>query len=37
MAIPQLIFALMLLSIFGSSVINLILIIAVLDSPVSSA
>jgi peptide/nickel transport system permease protein len=32
MAIPQLIFALMLLSIFGSSVINLILIIAVLDS-----
>lgn len=32
MAIPQLIFALMLLSIFGASVINLILIIAVLDS-----
>jgi peptide/nickel transport system permease protein len=32
MAIPQLIFALMLLSIFGSAVINLILIIAVLDS-----
>jgi len=32
MAIPQLIFALMLLSIFGSSVTNLILIIAVLDS-----
>jgi peptide/nickel transport system permease protein len=32
MAIPQLIFALMLLSIVGSSVINLILIIAVLDS-----
>ena len=32
MAIPQLIFALMLLSIFGSSVINLILIIALLDS-----
>lgn len=32
MAIPQLIFALMLLSIFGSSIINLILIIAVLDS-----
>ncbi len=32
MAIPQLIFALMLLSIFGSSVINLILIIAILDS-----
>ena len=32
MAIPQLIFALMLLSIFGSSIINLVLIIAVLDS-----
>jgi len=32
MAIPQLIFALMLLSIVGSSVTNLILIIAVLDS-----
>jgi peptide/nickel transport system permease protein len=32
MAIPQLIFALVLLSIFGSSVPNLILIIAVLDS-----
>ncbi|MBV8531278.1 MAG: ABC transporter permease [Candidatus Eremiobacteraeota bacterium] len=32
MAIPQLIFALMLLSIFGSSLINLILIIALLDS-----
>ena len=32
MAIPQLIFALMLLSIFGSSVTNLILIIAILDS-----
>jgi peptide/nickel transport system permease protein len=32
MAIPQLIFALMLLSIFGSSLPNLILIIAVLDS-----
>jgi peptide/nickel transport system permease protein len=32
MAIPQLIFALMLLSIFGSSLTNLILIIAVLDS-----
>jgi peptide/nickel transport system permease protein len=32
MAIPQLIFALMLLSIFGSSMVNLILIIAVLDS-----
>ena len=32
MAIPQLIFALMLLSIFGSSIPNLILIIAVLDS-----
>jgi len=32
MAIPQLIFALMLLSIFGSSMTNLILIIAVLDS-----
>ena len=32
MAIPQLIFALMLLSIFGSSVPNLIVIIAVLDS-----
>ena len=32
MAIPQLIFALMLLSIFGSSITNLILIIAVLDS-----
>ena len=32
MAIPQLIFALILLSIFGSSVPNLIIIIAVLDS-----
>ena len=32
MAIPQLIFALVLLSIFGTSAINLILIIAVLDS-----
>ena len=32
MAIPQLIFALVLLSIFGSTVINLIIIIAVLDS-----
>ena len=32
MAIPQLIFALMLLSIVGASVINLILIMAVLDS-----
>jgi len=32
MAIPQLIFALVLLSILGSSVLNLILIIAVLDS-----
>jgi peptide/nickel transport system permease protein len=32
MAIPQLIFALMLLSIFGTSVINLVLVIAVLDS-----
>ncbi|MBV9112096.1 MAG: ABC transporter permease [Hyphomicrobiales bacterium] len=32
MAIPQLIFALMLLSIFGSSLPNLIIIIAVLDS-----
>jgi len=32
MAIPQLIFALVLLSIFGSSLVNLILIIAVLDS-----
>jgi len=32
MAIPQLIFALMLLSIFGSSIPNLIVIIAVLDS-----
>jgi peptide/nickel transport system permease protein len=32
MAIPQLIFALVLLLIFGSSVVNLILIIAVLDS-----
>jgi peptide/nickel transport system permease protein len=32
MAIPSLIFALVLLSIFGSSVINLIIIIAVLDS-----
>jgi peptide/nickel transport system permease protein len=32
MAIPQLIFALILLSIFGSSVRNLIIIIAVLDS-----
>ncbi len=32
MAIPQLIFALMLLSIFGSSIQNLVLIIALLDS-----
>jgi peptide/nickel transport system permease protein len=32
MAIPQLIFALVLLSIFGASLLNLILIIAVLDS-----
>ncbi|MEZ5774437.1 MAG: ABC transporter permease [Hyphomicrobiaceae bacterium] len=32
MAIPSLIFALMLLSIFGSSVLNLIIIIAILDS-----
>jgi peptide/nickel transport system permease protein len=32
MAIPSLIFALMLLSIFGSSMLNLIIIIAVLDS-----
>jgi peptide/nickel transport system permease protein len=32
MAIPQLIFALVLLSILGSSVLNLVLIIAVLDS-----
>lgn len=32
MAIPSLIFALMLLSVFGSSVFNLIVIIAVLDS-----
>lgn len=32
MAIPQLIFALMLLSIFGPSTVNIILIIAVLDS-----
>lgn len=32
MAIPQLIFALLLLSIFGTSIVNLILIIAVLDS-----
>lgn len=32
MAIPQLIFALILLSIFGSSIKNLIIIIAVLDS-----
>jgi peptide/nickel transport system permease protein len=32
MAIPQLIFALMLLSIFGTSVFNLIIIIALLDS-----
>lgn len=32
MAIPQLIFALMLLSIFGTSIPNLIIIIAVLDS-----
>lgn len=32
MAIPSLIFALMLLSIFGSSVLNLIIIIAVLDA-----
>ena len=31
MSIPSLIFALMLLSIFGSSVLNLILIIALLD------
>lgn len=33
MAIPSLIFALMLLSIFGSSVVSLILIIALLDVP----
>ena len=33
MAIPSLIFALMLLSIFGSTVTSLIIIIAVLDSP----
>jgi peptide/nickel transport system permease protein len=32
MAIPQLVFALVLLSIFGTSVLNLIVIIAVLDS-----
>jgi len=32
MAIPSLIFALMLLSIFGSTIVSLILIIAVLDS-----
>jgi peptide/nickel transport system permease protein len=32
MAIPSLIFALMLLSIFGSTILNLIMIIAVLDS-----
>lgn len=32
MAIPTLIFALMLLSIFGSTVLNLILVIAILDS-----
>ena len=32
MAIPQLIFALVLLSIFGSSMLNLIIIIALLDS-----
>jgi len=32
MAIPQFIFALLLLSIFGTSVVNLVLIIAVLDS-----
>ncbi|WP_245475994.1 ABC transporter permease [Mesorhizobium sp. M7A.F.Ca.US.006.01.1.1] len=32
MAIPQLIFALMLLSIFGSSAVNLVIIIAILDS-----
>ena len=32
MAIPSLIFALMLLSIFGSTVLNLIIIIAILDS-----
>ena len=32
MAIPQLIFALVLLSIFGSSLLNLVLIIAVLNS-----
>jgi peptide/nickel transport system permease protein len=32
MAIPQLIFALVLLLIFGSSIVNLILIIAILDS-----
>ena len=32
MAIPSLIFALMLLSIFGPNVLNLIMIIAVLDS-----
>ncbi|MEM8811550.1 MAG: ABC transporter permease [Pseudomonadota bacterium] len=32
MAIPSLIFALMLLSIFGSSIVNLIIIIAILDA-----
>jgi peptide/nickel transport system permease protein len=32
MAIPQLVFALVLLSIFGTSLVNLVLIIAVLDS-----
>ncbi|MFT5113245.1 MAG: peptide/nickel transport system permease protein [Parasphingorhabdus sp.] len=32
MAIPSLIFALMLLSIFGSSILNIIIIIAILDS-----
>ena len=32
MAIPSLIFALMLLSIFGSTIVNLIIIIAILDS-----
>ena len=32
MAIPQLIFALVLLSIVGTSIVNLILIIAILDS-----
>ena len=37
MAIPQLIFALVLLSILGSSLLNLVLIIAVLDPRASSA